>query len=282
MPSGNGIILSAFGEKYLDLAFQAAESIRRNSPGLEVDLFAEADVAPGPFSQVHLLQDVWVRSKLDAMIRSRFDKTLFLDVDLLVIADLGDIFDVLDRFDLAITHDQNRNSPLGRAEYRKPFSNAFPQFNAGVVGFRRSQAMQDFLETWKWATKDHGVGKDQPSLRELLWESDLRVTVLPPEYNFCNLSLLDRMVPKFHTAPRIIHSTLFLHKSLPLPGEDALSHYIGRGRACKARLMLAADHTLARRTGGQVVLPTWHQSLQQRTLSLLDGVGRVVGRWLRR
>jgi hypothetical protein len=271
MSAKNGAIVTAIGRKYLDLAFHAAESLRQTNPALEVDLFTDAAVPPGAFSRVQVLHEIWVRSKLDAMILSRFDKTLALDADLMVLADLGDIFDVLDRFDIAIAHDQLRNSIHARREYRLALPNAFPQMNAGVMGFRRSPQVQAFLQAWRTAVRDHAIGKDQPSLRELLWQSDLRVAVLPPEYNMWDLGLLDHMVPKHHAAPRIIHSNLFVQKPRPPTGADALSHYLGPARALKVQIMLAADSTLAPQ-GGR--MPSFWQRQKLKRLYVLD--------WLRK
>ena len=87
-----------------------------------------------------------------------------------VLADLRDIFEVLDRFDIALAQDQNRNSPQALTEYRQPFPNAFPQFNAGVIGFRRTPQVAALLDRWTEAIRDHAIDKDQPSLRELLVE----------------------------------------------------------------------------------------------------------------
>jgi hypothetical protein len=266
----DGAVITAFGKPYVDLAFQAARSLRATNPGLPVDLFTEAPVDPGPFDRVHVLRDVWIRSKIDAMRESRFERTLYLDADLMVLADLGDVFEVLDRFDFALCHDQNRNSILGRREYRIPLPNAYPQFNGGVVGFRRSPQTLDFIDNWKVAIQDHGIRKDQPSLRELLWQSSLRVATLPPEYNLWDLALIDVMRPKHHAAPRIIHSNLFVQKPLPPAGKDILSHYIGPARARKVRIMLRADETLAHRSGRVARLPSRWQNLWLRGLYLLE------------
>lgn len=252
----DGAVITAFGTPYVDLAFQAARSLRATNPDLPVDLFTEAPVDPGPFDRVHVLADVWIRSKIDAMRLSRFERTVYLDADLLVLADLGDVFEVLDRFDFALCHDQLRNSVHARREYRVPLPNTYPQFNGGVVGFRRSPETRAFLDTWKAAIQDHGISKDQPSLRELLWQSDLRVATLPPEYNLWDLAQIDVMRPRHHAAPRIIHSNLFVQKPLPPAGKDILGHYIGRARARKARILLKADETLARREGRQTKLPS--------------------------
>jgi hypothetical protein len=203
------------------------------------------------------------------MRESRFERTLYLDADLMVLADLGDVFEVLDRFDFALCHDQLRNSVHARREYRIPLPNAYPQFNGGVVAFRRSPETLDFIDTWRTAIQDHGIHKDQPSLRELLWQSRLRVATLPPEYNLWDLARIDLMRPKHHSAPRIIHSNLFVQKRLPPAGKDILSHYIGSARARKVRIMLKADATLAHRSGQVAKLPSRWQNLCLRGLYLL-------------
>jgi lipopolysaccharide biosynthesis glycosyltransferase len=263
----------AFGPKYLKLAYQAADSVTRHNPGIEVDLFTDADSERGPFNRVHILDDVWVRSKVDAMLQSRFEKTLYLDVDLLVLAELGEIFEILDKFDMAAAHDPNRNSFAARRPNLEIIANSFPQVNSGVVAFRKSELVNDFLEKWKTEIKAQGIGKDQPSLRELLWNENIRLAVLPPEYNVWDLSMIDYMKPASHTAPRILHSNVFREAPEPDTTEDTLNHYLGKARAFKIRLLLAADETLAQRAGRTAWLPT---RKQRNHLKLLYAFARVT------
>lgn len=278
MTEQKGAILTAFGQRYVDLAHQVARTFRRTNPGLEIDLFTEAGVAQGVFSKVHVLPEIWARSKLDSMLHSRFQQTLFLDADLLVVADLSDIFGLFDRFDIAVAQDMYRSSSKARGEYRRPFPNAFPQMNSGVFGFRRSEGMTAFLQAWKADVQSHGTGKDQPSLRELLWATDLRVAVLPPEYNLYDHHALDVMVPGRHAAPRIMHSHRLLHKPLPAPDQDPITHYFGAATAYKTRLLLAGDETLALRSGVAVRRPGRREKLRLAWLYMRYGIGRLAGR----
>lgn len=210
------------------------------------------------------------------MLQSRFDRTLFLDADLLVLADVGDIFDLLDRVDIAAVQDQYRNSDFARRMYREPLENAFPQLNSGVLGFRRSEHVLDFFRKWKGEIWAHGIGKDQPSLRELLWQDDrLRLAVLPPEYNLWDLAMVDALRPALHAAPRILHSNIFRDLPEPPPGADALVHYLGRARAYKIRRLLAADQTLAQRTGRPAQMPTRRQRNTARLLYALLRAARL-------
>jgi lipopolysaccharide biosynthesis glycosyltransferase len=244
--AGNGVIFAATGQNYVNLARQSAYSIRETNPTLEIDLFTDSAIKAEPFNRISILQDVWVRSKIDAMLSSRFEKSLYLDSDTLVLADISDIFMLLDQFDIAFAHDQARNHYLVRREYKTELPNTFPQVNGGVVAFRRSQKVLDFLSEWRALVVKHAIGKDQPALRELLWSTDIRFAILPAEYNLRDLTFIEKMHYRYHAAPRIIHSGVFFNKPIPNDGEDRLVHYLGPTRAYKTRLLLDADENLAR------------------------------------
>ena len=64
------------------------------------------------FDAVHPVPRVHPRAKIDCMPLSRFDRTLYLDSDTLALATFGDLFDLLERFDLALAHDMRRASGL--------------------------------------------------------------------------------------------------------------------------------------------------------------------------
>ncbi len=249
-PDGNGVIFTATGDvKYIALAVRAAASVRRHNPRLGIDLYTDhATEAPG-FDRVHLLDDGWARSRIDAMARSRFERTLMLDSDVIVLADIGDIFQVLDRFDVALTHDQERNSTNAQQYWRTVLPNAFPQFNGGVIAVRQGEPVRTMLGDWAAAVRDHATGRDQQVLREILWHSDLRVAVLPPEYNVMDVDLLRHWSVK-KAAPRIIHLPMF-HEQFErfAKAPDPVVERIGRWRASQLPDMLAADLDLARRTG---------------------------------
>ena len=161
---------------------------RRAPPRASPSTSTPTPPSPTRLRRVHLLETVWFRSRIDAMARTRFERTLHLDADVLAVADLRDVFEVLDRFDIALAHDQWRNSPAANAQWRRPLPNAFPQFNGGVIAYRRTPEVLAFLAAWADALRASGLKRDQPVLRELLWESDLRIATLPPEYN-----LLDKV-----------------------------------------------------------------------------------------
>jgi Nucleotide-diphospho-sugar transferase len=202
-----GVIYVATGPDYRALAQSSARSLRAVEPGLAVDLFTDdvGAVAPGLFDMVHQIADPHPRSKLDCMARSRFARTLFLDADTLVLAPLGDLFGVLERFELALAHDVRRASALIRAGHAVQTPYAFPQFNSGVVLYRRSPAMLTFLADWARRFAESGGTRDQPVLRDMLWQTDIRFYVLPPEFNLRRVTLLDAWEPE-DVVPTILHS----------------------------------------------------------------------------
>jgi hypothetical protein len=249
---GNGVIFAATGpEKYTQLAIRAARSLRRHNPELQIDLFTDNQCELSDFDRVHVLTDPWARSRIDAMRLSRFDRTLMLDSDVIVLADIGDIFQVLDRFDIALAHDQERNSENAQNAWKTVLPAAFPQFNGGVIAVRRSDAVQAMLGDWASAVRDHATGRDQQVLREILWHSALRVATLPAEFNVLDIDLLkDWSVKK--TAPRIVHQPMFHEQFQRFAVDDPVAKRIGLWHASGLPGMLRADRDLARRAGRPV------------------------------
>lgn len=197
----NGVIYVAEGADYAALAVQSAASLRALHPGLPVHLFTDQSV-DGPFDAVHPIPPGSTRAKIAAMAAAPFDRTLFLDCDTLVVGPVDEAFDLLDRFDLAIAHDVRRSSALIEAGDGPAL---FCQHNSGVMAFRKGPVMDRFLADWAAAYDAGGGGRDQVSLKGLLWASDLRFWVLPPEWNLRRVTMLDAWEP-LDAIPRIIHS----------------------------------------------------------------------------
>lgn len=206
---GNGVVFVAAGLPYARAASRAACSVREHTPALAVDLFTDApEGAEDVFDQVHALEGAHARSKVDCLHRSRFARTLYLDADIRVIHDISEMFTVLDRFDVALAHAHARNRRQTRAVWRRDLPDAFPQLNSGVMLFKSSAAVVELLREWAWAYHSAGFRKDQVTLRELLWASDLRLLILPPEYNI-RYEKYVRLWDNKEAVPRILHYATF-------------------------------------------------------------------------
>jgi hypothetical protein len=185
-----GILYIATGEKYIRAAIESAKSVLKYSPGLSTHLDADwrnyqflFDKSPFPFTSVGEVTDPHRRSKVDYLPLTPFDLTLYLDTDTKLNTDIRDMFRVLERFDIALCHAHRRNDPTRLGSWRIDLPNAFPQYNGGVILYRKTPEVIHFLDEWRDCFKDAGFQQDQMTLRELLWLSNLRIATLPPEYN---------------------------------------------------------------------------------------------------
>lgn len=239
-----GVIMAATGARYMQMARNAAESVREHSQALPIHLYTDADAeAAGPcFDHVTALADPWRRSKIDAMIDAPFERNLFLDADVFVVADMRDVFETLDRFDIALAHDQERNGRHARSTWRREFPASFPQFNSGVIAYRRSDAVLTLLRDWRDAVRDHDLKRDQGALRELLWRSDLRIATLPPEYNLLDMSSVLRLSGT-SLAPRIIHNYA-IHDPRRERAVESVESLLGPAASAAIRFMRQRDHFL--------------------------------------
>lgn len=188
--SGNGVLYIATGKKYIEAAIASAKTVRKTCPGLPIAFFGdwhnygfEFAHNPFPFHIVENIAEPHRRSKVDYLSRTPFERTLYLDTDTMVVEDIHEIFDLLDQFDLGVAHAMRRNSVERLKDWRITLPKAFPQLNSGVILYRSTPRVKNFMEEWSSQFREAGFEQDQMTFRELLWLSDLRITMLPPEYN---------------------------------------------------------------------------------------------------
>ncbi len=229
----DGVIYVAQGAGYLDLAERSAASLLARNPGMAVDLFTDQAGVSGQWSRVAPIP-AGVTPKLASLPQSRFERTLYLDSDTLVLAPLGDLFEVLDRFELALAHDVRRTSALIREGHRASPPYAFPQMNCGVMLYRRSAVMAAFLAEWQRRYAEAGRARDQVTFRDLIWESDIRFYVLPEEFNLRRVTLLDAWEP-LDVRPTILHSHRLLQHLRGAAGRlDSLAEILPQERVERA------------------------------------------------
>ncbi|MGR3371531.1 MAG: putative nucleotide-diphospho-sugar transferase [Pseudooceanicola nanhaiensis] len=242
-----GAVFTATGKAhYHDLAIKAARSLRAHEPGLAIDLFSDRQIDDPVFDRVIVDETVRRYSKIDALLRSRFRDTLYLDSDVVVVAPLGDVFDLLARFDMAAAQDQFLANHYCARTWRQEIPAAFPQVNSGVMAWRLTPKTRAFLESWKAAVAEHGIGRDQPALRELLWLGDLRMAILPPEYNMMNLDAVrSKALDAQQAAPRVIHNPHFYqHYDQFRDSPDPVADSLGLIGAARLKSLLEQDRTL--------------------------------------
>jgi hypothetical protein len=216
MPSTQGILYIATGEKYIRAACKSAKTVIKYCPGMAMHLYADWQNYESfnfegntfPFSSVEKIHDPHRRSKVDYLPCTPFDLTLYLDTDTALNADIRDMYRILERFDIAMAHAFRRNDFNYLKPWRIALPQAFPQFNSGVFLYRKTPAVIYFLENWSRYFKEAGFKQDQVTLRELLWLSDLRIATLPPEYNVRFLKY-HFLWSKTEAQTRIFHLRMF-------------------------------------------------------------------------
>lgn len=65
-------------------------------------------------------------------------------------------------------------------------SQMVPEYNTGVVAYGNDDVLREFTRSWDVIygnLYDGRNSQNQPSFRKALYESDLRIATLPPEYN---------------------------------------------------------------------------------------------------
>ena len=156
------------------------------------------------------------RPKVEYISQSPFKNTIYLDSDTFINYDITELFDLLEKYDFC--------SAFCNARKRENYSNLIPEYglipysfsevNSGVMVFNDSDAVKELFMNWKdYYYKFLGKtnGWDQPSLRVSLWNSNVKICHLPPEYNVRPKSVYQKVknnkhiLGNMHMEPRIYH-----------------------------------------------------------------------------
>jgi hypothetical protein len=193
--STRGILYVATGPACRAEAAFSARSVKLVWPDMPIAIVTDGPVESAWFDRIDVIP---AESDNIAKVRhitgSPFERTLLLDTDTYCLAPFPELFDLLDHFDLAAAHEAGRfstRSEAGNEVYIQApdIPDCFPELNSGVIAFRREPHVLQVFERWlalveraRAAPVPHT--QDQPSFRRAVYESDLRIAVLPPEYNF--------------------------------------------------------------------------------------------------
>ena len=203
--ASKGVVYVAVGEVYTNMAIASSISLKRHNPDLAVHLFTDQEgIKVESIESYGSIENPHRRSKVDYISASPFDLTLYLDSDTFVLENLHGMFNILERFDLAIAHAHKRNIVATTETWTVQLPYAFPQLNSGVILFRRNELTQQLLSDWARAYHESGFKKDQVTLRQLIWLSEARIYILPPEYNIRFKKYLDIWTEQ-EAIPKILH-----------------------------------------------------------------------------
>lgn len=221
-----GVIYFATGNRYLDEAARSAASVKQFHPDLSITLFTDRPFVSTLFDNVITVpsgQHPLVH-QLMCMGQSPYDITLSLDTDTFVCAPLGNLFDLMERFDMASTFVPRRHREQDielMAAVMRPLPESVVQLSPGFLLYKKSPVVSAMLAEWlRLYERDmararsaqqsspvyQGISQ-QLSMLEALYYSSVRFFTLPNEYN-CVF-----MLPGFLGEPvRVLHGR---HPDLP-------------------------------------------------------------------
>jgi len=212
-----GIIYIVTGQKFVEEACCSAASVKNCMPDIPITLFSNISIESELFEQVVPIANPThgPEDKILNITKSPYQETLYLDSDTHMVDDCRELFSLLGRFDLAAVH-----APY-RAQYQvSEVPDCFPEFNTGVLTFRKSDQTAWLFDRWAQIYAEDSLNPltwlfpggaslyrkaipNQPSFRRAIYESGVRIATLPPEYN-CRLPF-----PGFlHTKGKIIHGRI--------------------------------------------------------------------------
>jgi len=166
------------------MALASAKSIKHFHPEIPIYLYTdEREVESNFIDSFSIIENPNRRSKIEYLKHSPFESTLFLDADTRLINPLGDLFDWLKKYDIAMAHAMRRNTFATNQQWTVDIPNSFAQFNSGVILYRKRPKVIELFEAWQTAYQNTSFRMDQVCLRELCWKSELSIGVLPPQFN---------------------------------------------------------------------------------------------------
>lgn len=189
-----GILLVAYGEKYLRELAICKPRIETIWPGVAIH------VMQGPQAS-----DPCMLHKIDSVSNSPFDRTIHMDLDSWLVEPMPELFQLLGGFDIALPHaDYHQVYPVN-----VPAS--FPEYNGGLIVWRKNERTDAFFADWRRRfLRDHATRYDekkvsffpcQPSLREALFHSDVRIATIPSEYHWTGIGYVQGKVKLVHKRP---------------------------------------------------------------------------------
>lgn len=173
-----GVLYIAMGKKYIEEAQISAASLKAKMPNLPVTILAHEEVKTPEFDDAVAVEKSYYsfEDKVVYMYDSPYDRTLFLDTDTYICEDFSELFSILDNFDIAAVH-----APTKIPGTANGVPECYQQMNTGMILFKKSPEVEKFCEYW---VKIFQSGDpDQPSFREALFKSNLRIATLTAEYN---------------------------------------------------------------------------------------------------
>jgi hypothetical protein len=232
--------------RYTEMLLTSA-SLKRVMPGLPITVFSQFPLESPDFESVIRVdgsQDAFYDRTL-LMQQTPYERTLFVDADIYVAEPIPELFTILDRFDCAATHEEYLNTDWWNRYPRPDIPNSFPEFNTGILAYKRSPQMAGMLREWCALYKsflDNHPGQkinDQPFFRAAAYSGEARIATLTREYNckFRRQVYLDGPVKILHGHVNRELDPAFARKALDVMNASTKPRVYVAGRVYEQRLV---------------------------------------------
>ncbi len=188
MTKSTGFIYAATGKSYIEEAALSAGSFKQAMPNTDISIFSDDPNLAQEFACFDQVFEIpnpafGPSDKFFALQNSPYEKTVFVDTDTWCVDQCLELFRILDRFELGVTH-----APVRAMNFvPNGVPRCFPEANTGVIAYRSCNAVIALFEQWRHTYADFNqrkqIQRDQLSFRKALYFSDVALTILPPEYN---------------------------------------------------------------------------------------------------
>jgi hypothetical protein len=224
--------------RYLNLLSSSVARLKCVMPNLPITVFSDLP-AEGPFDLVRVpsSQSDGFFDKARLMAESPYEQTVFIDTDIFVLEPFPELFAMLDRFDCALTHEEYVNTDWDNQYPRPDIPVSFPEFNTGLMAYRRSPATCALFKEWGElyrAFLNQHPGKrinDQPFFRVAAYFGEAKIATLSREYNckFRGQGYLNGPVKLLHGHVKFQMKRAYMEKVASLMNQSLKPRvYVGR------------------------------------------------------
>lgn len=180
-----GILYIATDEEFREEAKFSAQKVK-NHMDVPITLITDTDISSDIFDSV-LVDDDPRQSFSDKprnLLKSPYDRTLYLDTDVYILRDISEIFDLLDNFDVAAAVDPNEwELRFDKQVDYGDIPESLPVYQTGVFAYRQTEPTTNLLQRWRDIHLTRNITRDQASFRIAVLRSDANITALSSNYN---------------------------------------------------------------------------------------------------
>jgi lipopolysaccharide biosynthesis glycosyltransferase len=196
MSKALGVIYLALGRPYLAMALLSAKSMVDHNPEIPFTIVTNVSKEPPKADFFRKNFDDWIHVDVDASVNrnlktnilkySKYDKTVFLDCDTIVMGDLSVASFMLDYFDVCVRLNRYPQKRKGKGDVNVLGGlrvRDLPHWNSGVMLIRRSDPAKAFFESWSLKFSELGNKYDQVALVPAIFETGARILSLEDRWN---------------------------------------------------------------------------------------------------